>query len=103
MSGFAASKEQRQKCRFSTCAACGAPGPDPAHLIPRSLCTIGQEDARAVVPLCRQCHRAFDEGEFSLLEHLEPLYRTELAYAVARVGLMATVRRVTNQREPVTP
>jgi len=62
------------------------------------MCGIGQEDPKAVIPLCRACHTAYDQGRLSILEHLEPLYRTELAYAVARVGLMTTLRRVTNDR-----
>lgn len=98
MSGFSASKAQRAKCRFSTCACCGAPNPDPAHLIPRSLCSIGQDDPQAVIPLCRTHHRQYDQGGLDILADLEPLYRTELAFAVQRVGLMLTVRRVTNTR-----
>lgn len=98
MGGFAASKAQRAKVAFSACAACGAPHPDPAHLIPRSLCSVGQEDSRAVIPLCRRCHHDYDQDGLSLLEVLEPGFRTELAFAVERVGLLTTLRRVTNDR-----
>ena len=73
----------------------------PAHLIPRGLLTEGQEDARAVVPLCPLCHRLYDTGELDLLGHLEPRFRVELAFAVERFGLVSTLRRVTNERAPV--
>jgi hypothetical protein len=66
------------------------------HLIDRSL--AGDDDPRAVVPGCWRCHRLYDEGEISLLEHLEPRYRAELAYAVELVGLLAALRRITNSR-----
>jgi hypothetical protein len=90
-----ASEAQRAKVRDAPCVRCGAPGPcHPAHLIDRSL--GGDDDPRAVVPLCAACHRLYDEGGCSLLEHLEPHYRVELAYAVELVGLLAAVNRVTN-------
>ena len=50
------------------------------------------------MPGCRRCHRAYDEGGLSLLEHLEPRFRAELAYAVELVGLLAALRRITNAR-----
>lgn len=98
MSGFAASKAQRQRVRFAMCIACGQPHPDPAHLIPRSLCSVGQDEPLAVIPLCRRDHQAYDQGRLDLLPFLEPGYRKELAFAVERFGLLPTVRRVTNQR-----
>jgi hypothetical protein len=76
---------------------CGGPI-DPTHLIDRSITTVGQDDPRAVVPCCRHHHDLYDEGDLSLLEYLEPHFRTELAFAVERVGLLTTLRRVTNQR-----
>ena len=98
MSGFAASPAQRDKVRGASCCACGRQPCDPAHLIPRSLLTVGQEDTRAVIPLCRECHRSYDEALIDLLPHLEPIFRTELAFAVNRFGLIPTLRKVTNQR-----
>jgi hypothetical protein len=98
VTGFAASKAQRDKCRFATCAVCGGTPCDPAHLIPRSLLSIGQDDPRAVIALCRADHRAYDQGSLDLLPYLEPTYSTELAYAVNRFGLARTYRRVTNSR-----
>jgi hypothetical protein len=51
-----------------------------------------------VVPLCPRCHRLYDDGAISILEHLEPHYRVELAYAVVLVGLVAAIERTTNER-----
>lgn len=95
-----AAPEQRAAIRERACVVCrnhqGAC--HPAHLIDRSLCSEGADDPRAVVPLCETHHRAFDELGLDLLPFLEPHYRDELAFAVARVGLVATLRRVTNDR-----
>lgn len=98
MSGFAASPAQREKVRFAACAVCGGSPCDPAHLLPRSLLSVGQDDPRAVVALCREHHRAYDQGGLDLLPYLEPTYSTELAFAVNRFGLARTYRRVTNSR-----
>src|SRR5438445_67805 len=62
-----ASTEQRVKCRDRICVNCGNPGCDPAHLTPRSQ--GGCDSADCVIPLCRACHREFDEG----LIDLEPV------------------------------
>jgi hypothetical protein len=45
-----------------------------------------------------RCHRLYDDGAISILEHLEPHYRAELAYAVVLVGLVAAIERTTNER-----
>ncbi len=94
-----ASKPQRQAVAGRACIVCAAHPTDPAHLIPKGLADDLDGDPRAVVPLCRTHHSAYDEGRLSLLEHLEPHWRAELAFAVERVGLMSTLRRVTNERE----
>ena len=96
-----ASPEQRAKVSGEACSFVGCMGwpADPAHLIDRSLTTVGQDDPLAVVPLCRAHHDAYDQGGLDLLPHLEPRQRRELAFAVQRVGLAATFRRVTNTRE----
>lgn len=92
-----ASPAQRAKCAGEPCVVCGTRrGTHPVHLIDRSL--GGDDDPRAVVPGCRRCHRAYDEGGLSLLEHLEPGHRRELAYAVELVGLISALRRITNAR-----
>jgi hypothetical protein len=62
------------------------------------MTSLGQEDARAVVELCRRCHRLYDDGKLDLLVWLEPYRLEELAFAVERVGLIATLERVTNER-----
>lgn len=96
MSGFAASKAQRDKVRFMHCAVCGIAGCDPAHVIPRSL--GGTDDPRAVIPLCRKHHGMYDTGKLDLLPFMEPLWRSEQAYAVSLVGIEAARRRITNER-----
>lgn len=71
---------------------------DPAHIIPRSRVKPGPgEDPRNICPLCRDCHRAFDEGKLDLLPYLT---RDEQAYAVELVGLYEAYRRTTNERLP---
>lgn len=97
-----ASTAQRDKVRFQPCIVCGVEGVHAAHVIDRSL--GGDDDPRAVVALCPPHHREYDDGRLSLLEHLEPHYRDELAYAVRTVGLIAALERVTNERwQPVQP
>lgn len=101
--GFSASVAQRRKVRLVPCIRCGRDGVHPAHVIDRSL--GGDDDPRAVVPLCPECHRLYDTGAISILEYLEPHYRVELAYAVELVGLIAALDRITNERyvpEPKT-
>jgi hypothetical protein len=96
-----ASPVQRTATRDRACVVCGqgAGSCHPAHIIPRGVTTIGQDDPRAVVPLCPVHHRLYDEGGLSILEFLEPHHRVELAWAVERVGLLSTLRRVTNERQ----
>lgn len=98
--GFSASPAQRLKVEGSPCAYCGGYcGPiDPAHLLPRSMLREGQDDPRAVIPLGRPHHRAYDVEGLDILGCLEPHYREELAFAVKRAGLVTTLRRVTNNR-----
>jgi hypothetical protein len=95
-----ASNLQRDKVRGEHCAACGRDrSVDPAHLVPRSAGGCDHPDC--VVPLCRRCHRAFDDGALDLLAHLEPRYRRELAHALLHVALAELVRRVTARRAPL--
>lgn len=99
-SGFTpASTDQRSKVRGRLCLAHGeeCAGPiDPAHLVDRAL--GGDEDPRAVVPLCRFHHDAYDNNNLSLLEFLEPHWRTEQAYAVELVGLLSAINQITGER-----
>jgi hypothetical protein len=94
-----ASPAQREKVKGAPCVVCGNyEAVDPAHLIDRSLLTEGQDDPRAVISLCRTHHREYDDGLISVLEHLEPRHREELAFAVERFGLISTLNRVTGLR-----
>ncbi len=98
-----ASPEQRAAIAGKACVVCRMSPCDPAHLLPLGQCPDGDGDPRAVVPLCRQHHREYDgttghEPSLDLLPYLEPHYRTELAFAVERFGLVSTLKRVTNDR-----
>jgi hypothetical protein len=91
-----ASKEQRAKVATECCVVCGSELVHPSHLIDRSL--GGDDDPRAVVALCPQHHREYDDEALSLVEYLEPHYREEVAYAVMTVGIVRALERLTNQR-----
>lgn len=91
-----ASPAQRRRVAAEGCLVCGGRPCDPAHLVPRAA--GGCDHADCVVPLCRACHRAFDEGRLELLCHLEPRYRAELAHALGHVSLAWLVARVTAGR-----
>ena len=94
---LAATDRQRAAVVGRPCLACSATHRiDPAHLIPRSLGGCGE--ALCVVPACRSCHRAYDEGRLDLLPYLEPAWRAQLAHAVGHVGLIAALRRITGER-----
>ena len=90
---MAATDAQRTGVAGRACVVCGSDKRiDPAHLIPRSLGGCG--DPLCVVPACRRCHRAYDEGRIDLLPHLEPAWRAQLAHAVGHVGLIGALRRI---------
>lgn len=96
-----ASEAQREKVRGRSCLRCvrgerDGVKVDPAHVIPRGM--GGCDDALCVVPLCRECHRAYDDGDLDLLPYLEPRWRREVGHAVEHVGLVAALGRVTNAR-----
>lgn len=95
-----ASPEQRSKVKGRACVVCRSRAGEchPAHLIDRSLCSVGADDELAVIPLCPDHHRAYDEDDLDLLPHLEPAYRPELAFAVERVGLLTALFRITNAK-----
>jgi hypothetical protein len=62
--------EQRGAVRGRHCIACNRNDRvDAVHLIPRAL---GCGDRLCVVPLCRTCHRAYDEGRLDLLPISSP-------------------------------
>jgi len=92
-----ASEDQRRKVDGRRCLVCGrSDAVDPAHLAPRSR--GGCDHADCVVPLCRRCHRAFDDGRLDLLPYLEPHRRAELAHALQHLGLLALLERLTSER-----
>jgi hypothetical protein len=94
---MAATERQRAAVAGRRCIVCGSDRRiDPAHLIPRSLGGCG--DPLCVVPLCRFHHRSYDRGELDLLPYLEPASRAQLAHAVAHVGLVGALRRISGQR-----
>ncbi len=67
--GFQASRAQRDKVRGLPCLGCRQEIPvDPAHIWPQGK--GGCDHSDCVIPLCRTCHRSFDEGKLELLERL---------------------------------
>jgi hypothetical protein len=56
----------------------------------------GCGSALCVTALCRRCHRSYDAGELDLLPYMEPAYRAQLAHAVAHVGLIGALRRISS-------
>jgi hypothetical protein len=102
----AATPAQRRKVKEQGCIVCGplhddrTCGPvDPAHVIPRSLLTAGQDDPRAVVGLGRLLHQRYDRREQPFLDLLPFLAgRPELDFAIERYGHDRTIWRVTNTR-----
>ena len=84
-----------KKAREGECRAChaGDRALDAAHVIPRSL--GGTEDQDATVPLCRQCHRAYDARELDLLPYLT---HAEQAHAVSLVGMFTAWHVITGER-----
>ena len=107
--GFAASKAQQEKVRGMACACCGLMADeslytviDPAHLCARGMGGCDHEDC--VVPLCRGCHEAFDQGQLELAKFLEPTYRREVAHCVTHLGLEGTrIRLAPSQYRRSTP
>jgi len=98
-STFATSSAQREKVSDQACIVCWKGPCDPAHVIPRSLAPDPSGDPIRVVPLCRRCHRDYDEGSLDLLPHLNVLaWRHELAHAVLDHpgGMLGALERITN-------
>lgn len=65
---------------------------DPAHITPRTVGGCDHEDC--IVPLPRRIHRAYDEGEFSILEYLT---LEEQAHAVKHAGILGALKRTTGE------
>lgn len=92
--GFAASREQREKVRHESCAHCGiGTHCDPAHLTARSQGGCDHPDC--VIPLCRPCHRAFDERGLSLEPVLaSPRYAAERAHMASHMSFARCIERL---------
>lgn len=90
-----ATPAQRERVKDRACIVCAAHPSDPAHLIDRSLAPGAGDTTVMVVPLCRPCHRDYDEGSLDLLPYLEPHWRDAIAIAVEELGLLRTLKRIT--------
>ena len=90
---FGASKEQRQKVKDSLCAYCGFGPADPAHLASRAQGGCDSRDC--VIPLCRRCHRWFDQGALDL-EPVSalPEFTVERAHMASHLTLEQCRRRL---------
>jgi 5-methylcytosine-specific restriction endonuclease McrA len=64
-------------------------GIEAAHIIPRSL--GGEQKPDSIVPLCRQCHQAYDEFDLDILPHLT---KDEQAEAVRVLGITRALARL---------
>jgi hypothetical protein len=93
-----ASPAQRVKVHGVACIVCATRRAiDPAHLVPRPL--GGCDDPLCVVALCRLHHRAYDRGTLDIVPFLEPRMRAEAAHAVAHLGLVGALRRLSGRRD----
>lgn len=92
-----ASFEQRLKVRHELCVNCGGLNCDPAHLTSRAQ---GGCDSRlCVIPLCRNCHRAFDNGALDL----EPIlalrqFAEERAHMAGHMSFQQCIQRLKGRR-----
>ena len=93
-----ASPAQRDKVYDRQCVNCGAgPGCDPAHLCPRSQ--GGCDDPACVVPLCRGCHTAFDQGMIDLEPVLAlPQFSVERSHMASHMSLRRCIQRLNGRR-----
>jgi len=96
--GFAASPAQRKKVKGMGSIYSGRGPCDPAHVIPRSLLTEGQEDPLAVVPLTRGEHRLYDGNVLDLWRSMESFAPDELEFAIQRIGFERAKRIITGKR-----
>lgn len=80
----------------NSCRVCGRMPADAAHLAPRSRVKPGPaEDPRNCLPLCRSCHRDFDERRLDVLPYLTP---EEQSYVVLLLGLVSALELLTGER-----
>lgn len=101
--GMSAHPKQQAKVRGLPCARCGWEGDnynpiDAAHVVPRSW--VACECPDGVIPLCRRCHRLYDEESVDILPQLEARhYHREMGHAVSEhsVSLLTVLRYVTGE------
>ncbi len=98
-----ATPDQRERVKDRACIVCAAHPCDPAHLIDRSLAPGSGDSSAMVVPLCRPCHRAYDDGDLDLTPYVEPHWRDAVACAVEAVGLIGALRRISKRQWTVVP
>jgi hypothetical protein len=92
-----ASLAQRIKTRDRLCLHCGALGCDPAHLTPRT--SGGCSEPACVIPLCRTCHRDFDDGRIDLEPILAlPQLSEERSHMAGHMSLRQCIQRLTGER-----
>lgn len=94
-----ASPRQRQVVAGRGCLVCASTPVDPAHVWPRGR--GGCDHPECVVPLCRLCHREYDEGRLDLLPHLiGGGFAPQLCHALehARGDLIGLAHQVTGVR-----
>lgn len=58
--------DDRKAVRAMPCLLCGRLGCDPHHMIRKSKC--GADSADNLVPLCRECHTKFHNGNREVIE-----------------------------------
>lgn len=66
------------------------------------MSTIRTVPADAIIPLCRTCHELHDAHKLDILPLLDPdknAPQVEQANAVAALGIVGAMRRLTGQRE----
>lgn len=96
-----ASPVQREKIRDEQCIVCGEPATDPMHLAPRSH--GGCEHQHCVLPGCRSCHRAFDDGDLDLTPFVHGR-RIELAHMQTHYDTpIALLQRLSGRKWQVVP
>lgn len=92
---------QKERVRDLACLVCAEHAGDchPAHVVPRNgLPQEVADDVRAVVPLCFEHHRLYDNGQVDLAPYLEPRWRDSVEWAAGAVGLWKAVRYITGTR-----
>ncbi len=94
--GFAASPAQREAVRGKACLVCRQQPVEPCHVVDRSL--GGCDHELCTIPLCRACHRSYDEGQLDVLVFLEPHHREIQQHAVGHLGIARAYDWLTNTR-----